>query len=116
MKHIVAVLLAALALAGCSVLPPTVSFAPGVLIDCGPIVDRDSCVSAASVAATAKINPPPITAIRIRRPSAGDACLRSFPHACDAEDVIVSIQSGDTIQEVALTQTTNGWIRLDLIR
>jgi hypothetical protein len=112
---VVASLVAMLAIAACSAFPPTSSLAPGVSIDCGPIVDRDACASAAGVAVTAKINPPPISAIRIRRPAPGDDCLTQF-HPCDSNDVIVSIQSGDTLQDVALKRTTNGWIRLDLIR
>jgi hypothetical protein len=113
-RRSIAILMAVL-VAGCTDAPPTTSFEPGVTVDCGPITDRESCMSAAAVAATAKINPPPIAEIRMRRPRPDDDCITSL-HPCDGEDLIVTIQSGDTIQDVALTQTTNGWIRIDLIR
>jgi hypothetical protein len=113
---IVAALVAAFAIAGCTAAPsPVVTLEPGVPIDCGPIVDRQDCVDAATMAATAKINPPPIVRIQIRRPAAGDDCLTGL-HPCDAEDVIVEIQSGDTIQDVALTRSGDRWLRIDLIR
>jgi hypothetical protein len=115
-SRVAAALVVLLALGGCTAEPkPVVTLEPGVPVDCGPLVDPADCVRAATVAATAKLNPPPVSAVRIRRPVAGDDCLTQF-HPCDADDVIVSIQSGDTLQDVLLARTTNGWLRLDLIR
>lgn len=113
-------LVAVFALAGCSVAPtptgaPIASIAPDIAIECGPIADRALCQKAVEVAATAKINPPPIAAVRIRHPEPDDPCTR-WLHPCDAEAVIVAIQSGDTIQEVPLVRSADGWVRLDLIR
>lgn len=46
---------------------------------------------------------------------AGDACITAF-HPCGPDAVIVVIQRGDTLQDVALVPTTEGWVRLDLVR
>ena len=111
-----ALLVAAFAIGGCSVDPaPIASLAPDVSIECGPIADRALCQKAVDVAATAKINPPPIAAVRIRRPNPGDECTEWF-HPCGAAAVIVDIQSGDTIQGVPLVRTADGWVLLTLVR
>lgn len=109
-------LLAVLVLAGCSVVPTAIpSIAPTVSISCGPVVDEALCHKAVEVAATAKINPPPITAAWIRRPRADDGCTLAL-QPCGSEAVIVVIQSGDTLQDIPLVPSADGWIRLDLIR
>lgn len=116
MIGILALLVAFFALAGCSVAPaPPASLAHDVSIECGPIADRELCQKAVDVAATAKINPPPIAAVRIRRPDPSDECTEWF-HPCGAGAVIVEIQSGDTIQGVPLVRTADGWVQLTLVR
>lgn len=107
---------------GCGSVPgpspsdlPAESSAPGVAIDCGPIVDRALCLDAVEVAATAKINPSPVARATIRRPEPGDACTTAF-HRCDQASVVVELQSGDTIQAVPLIRSTGGWVRLDEVR
>src|SRR5205809_967814 len=115
---ILPLLLSALALVACTVPPsptPLASPASDVEIECGPIPEPALCRLAVEVAATAKLNPPPIVAARIRRPAPDDPCANWF-HACGPETVIVVIQSGDTLQDVPLIRTTNGWVRLDLVR
>ena len=84
-------------------------------IECGPIQDEALCDEAVTVAVTAKLNPPPVVDMTIRRPRADDACTRRLPQ-CGPDAVIVTIQSGDTLQEVALVPTGSGWRRLDLMR
>lgn len=118
MKALAAPLLTAIALAACSLAPspvPIVSLAPDISVECGPIADPALCRAAIVVAATAKINPPPIVAAHIRRPAPGDPCTE-WLHACGPEAVIVVIQSGDTLQDVPLVRSTDGWVRLDLVR
>ena len=95
-------------LIGCS---SRVSIATDVPIDCGPVLDLALCRTAAEVAAVAKINPPPIAAVRIRAPDPSDACA-DWPHPCGTDAVIVEIQSGDTIQEVPVVRSVDGWARL----
>jgi hypothetical protein len=95
---------------------PRASPVSGVSIDCGPIVDRSLCLRAIDVALTAKVNPPPLVAARLRRPDAGDDCATGF-HPCGPTDVIVELQSGDVIEEVPLVPTMGGgWARLDQVR
>ena len=111
-------LLMAMALAACSGAPNLVSIAPvdpNITVDCGPIADPALCRMAVAVSATAKINPPPIVEAHIRRPVPDDECTEWF-HPCGPEAVIVVIQSGDTLQDVALLPTADGWVRLDLVR
>ncbi len=113
-------LVAVLAISGCATTPnpSIIPDAPqpfDFTVDCGPIQDAALCHLAVEVAASAKLNPPPIAAATIRRPRADDDCRTAF-HPCGPESVIVTIQSGDTLQEVPLIPTTDGWIRLDLIR
>jgi hypothetical protein len=93
----------------------TASLGADVAIDCGPVADANLCRNAVAVAATAKLNPPPIVKATLRRPRPDDACTTAF-HACGPESVIVTIQSGDTLQEVPLVPTATGWVRLDLVR
>ena len=107
----------AVVVTGCSVAPTasaTASVDSGVSINCGPIADRRLCEKAVAVAATAKINPPPMVAATLRRPDPSDECTTWF-HACGPE-ALVAIQSGDTIQNVPLLRTADGWVRLDLVR
>jgi len=101
---------AILALAGCS---PSLSV--DFRVDCGPIPDAVLCREAVDVAATAKLNPPPIVRASIRRPRADDPCATAL-HPCGPEAVIVTMQSGDTLQDVALVPSGDGWMRHDLIR
>ena len=118
MKGLIAPLLAILALAGCSVAPtpaPAASLAADVSVECGPIADPALCRMAIEIAATAKINPPPIVEARIRRPDPDDACTE-WLHACGPDAIIVVIQSGDTLQDVPLIRSADGWVRLDLVR
>jgi hypothetical protein len=84
-------------------------------VECGPIEDAALCREAVEVAATAKLNPPPIAAVMIRRPRADDDCIQAF-RECGPTSVVVTIQSGDTLQEIPLVPTADGWVRLDLIR
>ncbi|MEW5990735.1 MAG: hypothetical protein AB1736_05230 [Chloroflexota bacterium] len=84
-------------------------------LDCGPIADRALCLKAAEVAATAKVNPPQIVAVRIRLPDEDDAC-RDWLHPCFSGAVIVEIQSGDAIEAIPLIPSADGWVRLDLVR
>lgn len=116
-----AAVVAALALSACAT-PPDPSVTPSqpvafdFPVDCGPIVDAALCHKAVEVAATAKLNPPPIVEARIRRPRGDDDCTTAF-HECGPEAVIVVIQSGDTLQEVPLIPLRGGgWVRLDLVR
>jgi hypothetical protein len=111
----IAVALAASVGAGCSFLAPPVFTSPDISLECGPVQDRTLCLKAVEVAATAKINTPPIDAVTIRLPDHGDPCA-TWLQPCGVESVIVELQSGDTIQAVPLVQTTNGWVRLDLVR
>lgn len=116
---IVAVI-AVIGLAGCATTPfpsvaPTAPLALDFPIECGPIQDVALCQEAIDVASTAKLNPPPIAAASIRRPRADDDCITAF-HPCGPDAVIVVIQSGDTLQEIALVRLVDGWIRLDLVR
>lgn len=118
MTGLIAPLLTAIALAACSVAPspvPIASLAPDVSVECGPIADPALCQMAVEIAATAKINPPPIVAAQIRRPEPDDQCTE-WVHACGSEAIIVVIQSGDTLQEVPLVRSADGWVRLDLVR
>jgi len=111
-------LLMAMALAACSGAPNPVPVAPldrDVAVDCGPVVDPTLCQLAVAVAATAKVNPPPIVEAHIRRPDPDDECTEWF-HPCGPEAVMVVIQSGDTLQDVPLLPTADGWVRLDLVR
>lgn len=87
----------------------------GAAVDCGPVLDLALCRSAVEVAITAQLNPPPIASAQVRRPRDGDDCLTWF-HACGPQSVIVTLQSGDTIQDVPLVSTGSGWVRLDLVR
>lgn len=108
-----------LALAACDTLRSTAAPATiptGASIDCGPIVDQALCQAAVAVAITAQLNPPPIAAASLRRPRAGDDCLARLLQPCDASSIIVVLQSGDTIQDVALIRSGTGWVRLDLVR
>jgi hypothetical protein len=110
--------LMAIALAACSVAPSDVPVAPldpDVAVDCGPVADPTLCRLAVAVAATAKVNPPPIVAAQIRRPVPDDSCTE-WLHACGPDAVIVVIQSGDTLQEIPLVRSADGWVRLDLVR
>jgi len=80
-------------------------------LECGPIADPGLCRRAAEVAASAKINPPPIAAVRIRLPDASDECA-SWPRPCGEDAVIVTIQSGDTLQEIPVARSADGWALL----
>ena len=103
---------AAFAFLGCAwTSAPIPSLAPDVTVECGPIADRPLCRKAAELAATAKINPPPIVDVRIRRPDPDDPCAEWNP-PCGAAAVIVQIQSGDTIQEVPLVLSGGSWALL----
>jgi hypothetical protein len=85
-------------------------------IDCGPIADLASCQAAVAVAATEQINAPPIARATLRRPRANDPCAGNPIHPCGPSDIIVTIQSGDTLQDVALVPAGNGWVLFDSIR
>jgi len=114
MKSRIAPLLAVLALSACSATStpaPIVSLAPDVSVECGPIADLALCRLAIEVAATAKINPPPIVAAWIRRSDPSDACTE-WLQACGPDAVIVVIQSGDTLQNVPLLRSPAGWVVL----
>jgi hypothetical protein len=123
MRSITAPIFGALAvftMSGCGNTPmPSVISSPSAVfefpVDCGPISDEASCARAVEVAATAKLNPPPIVDATIRRPRAGDDCLTAF-RPCGSDAVIVVIQSGDTLQDVALIPSAGGWVRLDVLR
>ena len=105
-----------LSLTGCGLTETTrASLGAEVAIDCGPVADTALCRDAVAVAATAQLNPPPIVKATLRRPRSDDACATAF-HACGPASVIVTIQSGDTLQEVPLVRTDTGWVRLDLVR
>lgn len=111
---------AVFAMTGCGSSPTAsvVSSPPAAFdfpVDCGPINDAARCAKAVEVAAAAKINPPPIADATIRRPRAGDDCLTAL-HPCGPDAVIVVIQSGDTLQDVALIPSGGGWVRFDLVR
>ena len=87
------------------------SLAPDVTVECGLITDRSVCLKAAELAATVRINPPPLVDVRVRRPMGDDACAE-WPVACGGNAVIVQLQSGDTIQEVPLIPSAGGWALL----
>jgi hypothetical protein len=107
-----ATLAVVLAVTGCAAGSESIpSLAPDVAVECGPIADRASCVRAAELAATAKLNPPPLVAVSVRRPDPGDPCVE-WPQACGADAVIVQLQSGDTIQAVPLVPSAGGWALL----
>lgn len=112
--------IAVIVLSACAASPDT-SFVPtpalgfNFPIQCGPIQNLILCRKAVEVASTAKLNPPPIAAVTIRRPRADDACATAF-RECGPAAVIVTIQSGDTQQEVPLLPTNGGWVRLDQVR
>jgi hypothetical protein len=84
-------------------------------IECGPVADRALCEKAIVVALSAQLNPPPAASVEIRLPGRGDDC-RTWFHPCDDGAVIAVIQSGDTLQDVPLIRTADGWVRLDLVR
>jgi 4'-phosphopantetheinyl transferase EntD len=113
-------LIAALVLAGCG--GPSPSFrtrdptAINVPIDCGPIQDTASCQTAVAVAATENLNGQPVARATLRRPQAGDPCMANPKHPCGPSDVIVSIQSGDTLQDIAVVPTSSSWALFDAIR
>lgn len=117
--------LAAVCLVGCATSPspsPNVSGEPSrplafeFPVDCGPLGDGALCEQAVQVALTAKLNPPATAGVTIRRPRADDACATAF-RECGPNGVIVTIQSGDTLQEVPLIPLLGGgWVRLDLVR
>ena len=116
----VATAIAMLVLSGCAATPtPTAAVAPSLTVDfpvdCGPIQDAALCQKAIDVAATAKLNPPPIVNASIRRPRPDDECTTAF-HPCGPEAVVVVIQSGDTLQSVPLVRTSDGWVLHVLIR
>ena len=85
-------------------------------VDCGPIQDVALCQKAVEVAATAKLNPPPIADVSIRRPRPDDECAKRVLHPCGPSAVIVVIQSGDTLQDVPLVRTADGWVLHVLVR
>ena len=119
-RHVTAVraLTAALLISGCTTPTPSPALPTipaGATVDCGPLVDEVLCQTAVQVAITAQRNPPPITKATVRRPAVGDDCVTAL-RRCDATSVIVVLQSGDTLQRVALITTTDGWLRLDLVR
>jgi hypothetical protein len=112
--------IAILIVAGCSPTPsqtpiPSTGTAFDFPIECGPIQAGALCDEAVAVAVTAKLNSPPVAEITIRRPRPDDACTSRLPQ-CGPDAVIVTIRSGDTLQEVALVPTGSGWQRLDLMR
>jgi hypothetical protein len=109
---ILAALVAVFSLVACSATGiPIASLAPDVTVECGPIADRALCLKAAELAATAKINPPPIVDVRVRRPDPDDPCAE-WIQPCGPDAIIVQIQSGDTIQEVPLVPSSGGWALL----
>jgi len=110
-------ILVAVLVSGCSLTPsPALPTIPaGATIDCGPVVDQALCQNAVAVAMTAQLNPPPIEKAWLRRPRLDDDCVTAV-RPCDAGSIIVTLQSGDTLQEVPLIPTTGGWVRLDLVR
>lgn len=115
-----AVLGLGLALSACGTPPdpsvvPTTGVGLDFPIECGPIRDVALCQAAIAVALTAKLNPPPVVAATVRRPRADDDCVSAF-HPCGPDAIVVTIQSGDTLQEIALVPSADGWLRFDLIR
>ena len=92
-----------------STVPPTSNLGFEFPIDCGPITESVLCKEAVRLAASVKSNPPQIAAATLRRPVATDSCSAGLQPRCEPDDVIVVIQSGDTLQEVALIRTSNGW-------
>lgn len=107
-----ATLVVVLAVTGCAVASEQIpSLAPDVALECGPILDRASCVRAAELAATVKLNPPPLVSVSVRRPGPSDPCA-GWSQACGADAVIVQLQSGDTIQSVPLVPSAGGWALL----
>ena len=98
----------AICVLGCS---SRASVPADVPIDCGPVLDQALCRTAAEVAAVAKINPPPIARVRLRASDPSDDCA-DWPQPCGPDAVIVEIQSGDTIQEVPVVRSVDGWAQL----
>lgn len=84
------------------------SLEPGVTVECGPVADRALCVRAVELAATVKINPPPLVDARLRRPDSTDPCA-VWPQPCGPDAVIVEIQSGDTVQLIPVVPSAGGW-------
>ena len=109
-------LVVAMGVAGCSIAPPSPPVFPdGMTIECGPVAEAALCENAVAVALTAQLNPVPAAAVEIRLPRKDDDC-RTWFHACGAGAVMAVIQSGDTLQDVPLIRTADGWVRLDLVR
>jgi hypothetical protein len=87
------------------------SLPPDVHVECGPIGDRALCVKAAELAATVKVNAPPIVDVRVRSAGPSDPCVEWLP-PCGPDAVIVQIQSGDTVQSIPLVPSAGTWALL----
>ena len=84
-------------------------------VDCGPIPDQALCEQAVVTALLAQLNAPPASAVTLRLPRPDDDC-KARVQPCDAGAVIAVIQSGDTLQDVALQRTVDGWVLFEQIR
>ena len=100
---------------GCSTAPTNAPVPPGLTVDCGPVQNPGLCRSAVATVLSAKLNPPAASVVTLRLSTPGDDC-RTWFHACETGMVIGVIQSGDTLQDVPIIRTADGWTRLDLVR
>ena len=91
---------------------PAAGLPQEVTIDCGPIADRALCRTAAEFAASVRLNPPPVVDVRIRLPIPGRDSCTGWANPCGERSVIVTIQSGDTLQDIALVLTGGEWVVL----
>jgi hypothetical protein len=108
--------LAVALLAGCSTAPTVAPIGPGMVIDCGPVQDAQLCRLAVDAALTRQLNPPPASEVHLRLARPDDECAGRVAHPCGPETVVATIYSGDTLQDVPLARTADGWIPFDLVR
>jgi hypothetical protein len=92
---------------------PAAELPPEVTVKCGPIADRALCLAAAELAATVRLNPPPVVDVRIRLPIPGRDSCTGWANPCGEQSVIVIIQSGDTLQDIVLALTGSEWVVLE---
>lgn len=88
---------------------PAAALPPEVTIECGPIADRALCRAAAELAASVRSNPPPVVVVRMRLPIRGEDPCTAWANPCRDRSVIVTIQSGDTLQDIPLRLTGTDW-------
>jgi hypothetical protein len=92
---------------------PAAGLPPEVTIECGPIADRALCLSAAEFAASVRLNPPPVVDVGIRLPIPGRDSCTAWATPCGELSVIVTIQSGDTLQDIPIVLTGGEWVVLE---